>query len=299
MSDSSIGDYLRDISRIPVLTKEAQLRHCRRIHRWVHWPEGRDAAPPHVAKPGRRSMDVMLQSNLRLVVSIAKKYQNRGLELADLIQEGSLGLVRGLELFDPTRGYALSTYSFWWIRQSITRALYVYARPIRLPINAYELLHKAQRLQAEHTSRTGEALTTPELAIALDVPLHRLETVLELNATTRCGTLDITPSALDSDHKLVDIIPDTRRNTADDCVDLPSLLQSLTSSARATLLYERLTHEERHVLQRLYFDDARTTEVARELELSAPRIRQIATKACRRLQLALRSPCSPAFPPNF
>ena len=116
MSESEVQSYLRDIGRHPVLSKEAQLHHCYAIHKWVKWPEGRSKAPRGIARAGRRSMDIMVTTNLRLVVSVAKKFQHHDLDLMDLIQEGNIGLIRGLELFDPTRGYQVSTYCYWWIR---------------------------------------------------------------------------------------------------------------------------------------------------------------------------------------
>jgi RNA polymerase sigma factor (sigma-70 family) len=160
MSDL-INQYLTNISRHPILSREAQLRHSRRIQAWVRYtPPGttepdRSAAPASIVRAGRRSLDVMAQSNLRLVVHIAKRYQHRGLELGDLIQEGSIGLIRGIELFDPTRGYAFSTYSYWWVRQSITRALYNQARLIRLPINTQETLFQIRRFVSQYTATTA------------------------------------------------------------------------------------------------------------------------------------------------
>jgi DNA-directed RNA polymerase sigma subunit (sigma70/sigma32) len=103
MTSTGLDTYLNEIGRLPVLTEESQLLHCRRIHAWVQWPGGRDNAPERIRRIGRRSMDVMITTNLRLVVSITRRYLNRGMELEDLIQEGNIGLARGLELFDPTR----------------------------------------------------------------------------------------------------------------------------------------------------------------------------------------------------
>ena len=140
--------YLGEIGRIPILTKELQLIHCRRIRVWLDWPEGRDKAPRKVQRQGKRSLELMTTSNLRLVVSIAKKFTHRGLDLLDLVQEGNLGLIRGLEMFDPTRGYAVSTYVYWWIRQSITRALQLTSRTIRLPCQVVDCYNKAQKFIA-------------------------------------------------------------------------------------------------------------------------------------------------------
>ena len=164
MAQSEIHSYLTEIGRHPVLSREAQLRHCRRIHDWIHHEDGRDAAPASTQRYGRRSMEAMTTTNLRLVVSIAKRYQGRGLELADLIQEGNIGLIRGLELYDPTRGYAVSTYAYWWIRQAITRSIHAQSRHIRLPINTHELIARIQRFITEHASTHGQAPSVVEIA---------------------------------------------------------------------------------------------------------------------------------------
>ena len=135
MSSSELSQYLTDIGRFPVLSRESQLRHCQAIHRWVHHEGGRAAAPRNIQRVGARSLETMVKTNLRLVVSIAKKYTNKGVALEDLIQEGNIGLIRGLELFDPARGYQVSTYCYWWVRQGVTRAIHSYARTRSVPGN--------------------------------------------------------------------------------------------------------------------------------------------------------------------
>ncbi|MGA0706330.1 MAG: sigma-70 family RNA polymerase sigma factor, partial [Steroidobacteraceae bacterium] len=187
---SELTQYLNEVGRLPVLTREAQLRHCRRIHTWVNWPGGREHSPENVSRAGRRSMDVMVATNTRLVVSIARKYVGRGLDMLDLIQEGNLGLIRGLELYDPTRGYALSTYVYWWIRQSITRAIHVQARTIRIPINAHETLNRVQKFSVVFLNAHGRLPTTPEIAEGLQLALDRVHQLLEMTAITQCSSLD-------------------------------------------------------------------------------------------------------------
>jgi RNA polymerase sigma factor (sigma-70 family) len=196
MTASDLQPYLNEIGRHPVLGQEAQLRHCRRIRAWCTFtPEGATdpdpkAAPAHIIRAGRRSMDTMVRTNLRLVVYVAKSYQKRGLDLMDLIQEGSLGLVRGLELFDPTRGYAFSTYAFWWIRQAITRAIYNQSRLIRLPVNTQDKLHRIQRFVTSYTNTHGHYPTTPEIAASQGLDLKYLTEILELYDVTNTTSLD-------------------------------------------------------------------------------------------------------------
>ena len=161
MSSSEFSQYLTDIGRFPVLSRESQLRHCQAIHRWVHWEGGRECAPKG-ATMGARSLDTMVKTNLRLVVSIAKKYQSKGVALEDLIQEGNIGLIRGLELFDPSRGYQVSTYCYWWVRQGVTRAIHSYARTIRMPINSHELLVKIRRHRQTTLSETSTPIEARE-----------------------------------------------------------------------------------------------------------------------------------------
>ena len=195
MSDL-ISQYLTDIARHPILSREAQLRHAYRVRAWVDYtPPGatepdRTAAPARIARLGKRSLDIMVRTNLRLVVHIAKRYQNRGLELSDLIQECSLGLIRGIELFDPTRGYAFSTYSYWWIRQSISRALYNSARTIRLPINVQDLATKIKRTIHTLTITHGRHPSLEEIGAELELTPERITDTLVSCALTDCTSID-------------------------------------------------------------------------------------------------------------
>ena len=291
MTASGLDTYLNGIGRLPVLTEEAQLRHCQRISRWINWPGGRDSAPENISRSGRRSMDVMLATNLRLVVSVARRYTGRGLDLEDLIQEGNIGLVRGLELFDPTRGYRFSTYAYWWIRQAMTRALYAHARTIRLPINAYELLYKAHRLQAEHLSNTGCTLSIPEMAEHLGVTAKRLAAVYEMSAATECFSLDA-PIEGCSDSAFIDmaVYDSTPGQTTP---DLPEFLELVSNPQRAAYALSHLDPRERQVIHALYFEDRTTRCVATELGISQVKVRQIASRACRTLRLHLADCVTP------
>lgn len=283
MSSTELRDYLTDIGRFPVLSKEAQLRHCQRIHAWVHHEGGRDAAPPHIRRSGSRSMEVMIRTNLRLVVSIAKRYQNRGLDLLDLIQEGNLGLIRGLELFDPTRGYAVSTYTYWWVRQAITRALHSYARLIRLPINTHEVLARAQRFTAEYTALNGRPPTFPEIAEHCAVTPERIHAMLDMQATTSCHSLDMLCN--DDGTALLDLI------AAD--------MQQATSSPDAALHQEdtrevitaalkNLPEIEAQILHGVFFEERSLRDIGTELGFSRSRAGQVQRTALNRLRFLLR-----------
>lgn len=280
MTSSELNTYLNSIGRLPVLTKEAQLRHCRRIHTWMKWPEGRANAPEHVARAGRRSMDVMIRTNLRLVVSIARKYLGRGLELADLIQEGNLGLIRGLELFDPTRGYAVSTYSYWWIRQSITRAIHTHARVIRLPINTHETLTRIRRFTYDFHHTNGRAPSLPEISEALGYTPERIQQVLTVCEVTNCGSLDA-PST-DDGQTILSLIPnaeDTASNTPE-----VALLHTTETELLAQAL-SLLTEEENLIIQGVCFDSRSMQDVADDLQITRSRVQQVKNRAFNRLRL--------------
>ena len=278
----NIHDYLTEVGRHPVLSKEAQLRHCRRIHAWVHHEDGRDAAPLQIRRFGSRSMDVMVRTNLRLVVSIAKRYQGRGLELGDLIQEGNLGLIRGLELFDPTRGYAVSTYAYWWIRQAITRAIHTHARAIRLPINTHELITRIQRFTNEHAAREGRAPTYTEIAEAVETSPERVSQVLQTHTNTVCCSLDVI--APEGTSALIDLLPNpvgTNGAAPDEFL--------LATTAREDVLaaLHHLTETEAHIVREHYFQGRTLREISDDLGFTRSRAGQVQRVALNKLRFHL------------
>jgi RNA polymerase nonessential primary-like sigma factor len=197
-----VRSYLRDIGRVPLLSHEQEITLGRQVQELVALEEleqeltmrsgGSRPSPEQLAlaaglsRPqlkrrlngGQRAKERMVSANLRLVVSVAKKYTKRNMELLDLIQEGTIGLVRGVEKFDPTRGYKFSTYAYWWIRQGITRAIAEKSRTIRLPIHITETLNKLKKGQRELSQLLGRTPTITELAEAVELPEEEVKDLL-------------------------------------------------------------------------------------------------------------------------
>ena len=196
-----VRSYLRDIGRVPLLSHEQEITLGRQVQDLMALEEleaelnqqlGEPPSPERLASAagltpaqlrrrlqmGRRAKERMVAANLRLVVSVAKKYTKRNMELLDLIQEGTIGLVRGVEKFDPTRGYKFSTYAYWWIRQGITRAIAEKSRTIRLPIHITETLNKLKKGQRELSQELGRTPTVSELAMAVELPEDEVKDLL-------------------------------------------------------------------------------------------------------------------------
>lgn len=287
MADS-VTHYLNDIARHPILSREAQLRHARRIQAWVKYtPPGatepdRSAAPNHIVRAGRRSLDVMVRTNLRLVVHIAKRYQNRGLDLNDLIQEGSIGLIRGIELFDPTRGYAFSTYSYWWIRQSITRALYNNARLIRLPINAQETLFKIRRFINEHMVHHGVTPSLELISTELGLSIARITDTLAQCATTECVSIDGLSASTETTLSEVLTNPEPPLSESPEASLLTADRDALVLAA-----LERLSPIEAHVVQTMLMHAGTLQQLSTELGISRHRVGTVYKNALRRLRVEL------------
>jgi RNA polymerase sigma factor (sigma-70 family) len=280
MSQSEIHDYLTQVGRHPVLSKEAQLRHCQRIYAWLHCEAGKDAAPLRLRRAGERSMEVMVRTNLRLVISIAKRYQNRGLDMADLIQEGNLGLIRGLELFDPTRGYAVSTYAYWWIRQAITRAIHTYARPIRLPINTFELLNRAQRVSHTFFTEFGRTPTISELAEELSVTEERMQQVIDHHATTLCHSLDMINS--ESDSPLITFVADESLPEAYEALEAAGNYEAVRLAMRKCL-----NETEAQILHAVFHENTTFRALSEELGITRSRVGQIHYAALNKVRVYL------------
>ncbi len=265
--DDPVRMYLKEMGKVPLLSADEEIEIARQVE------AGNDQAREKLA-----------EANLRLVVSIAKRYVGRGMLFLDLIQEGNLGLIKAVEKFDYTKGYKFSTYATWWIRQAITRAIADQARTIRIPVHMVETIHKLSRVKRQLVQTLGRDPSPDEIAEAMDVSVERVREIIKIAQDP--VSLE-TPIGEEEDSHLGDFIPD-------DDIPLPS------DAAAATLLKEQLmqvlstlTPREEKVLRlRFGIDDGRQRtleEVGKEFNVTRERIRQIEAKALRKLRHPSRS----------
>ena len=208
-----ISWYLSSIGRVPLLTPAEEIELGNQVQTMMNLVEQGEEATytareKKLIRVGRRSKERMMKANLRLVVSVAKKYQGKGLELLDLIQEGSLGLERAVEKFDPTRGYKFSTYAFWWIRQSMTRAIACQSRTIRLPVHLSERLATVRKATMDLAHKLGAMPSRKEIATELGMGLEELDGLLRQALTT--SSLDAPISGEEGRSFLGELIADPR-----------------------------------------------------------------------------------------
>ena len=265
--DDPVRMYLKEIGKVPLLSPDEEIELAKKIEL------GDEEAKKKLA-----------ESNLRLVVSIAKRYAGRGMQLLDLIQEGNLGLIKAVEKFDYRKGYKFSTYATWWIRQAITRAIADQARTIRIPVHMVETINRLVSTQRQLVQKLGREATPEELAKELDMPVDRVREIMKISQDP--VSLE-TPIGEEEDSHLGDFIQD-------DNVEVPA------DAATYTLLHEQLmevlstlTEREQKVLRlRFGLDDGRPRtleEVGRQFNVTRERIRQIEAKALRKLRHPSRS----------
>ncbi len=285
----SVHTYLKSIGRTSLLTAEQEVDLAKRIEAGLFAEHKLDTEPglsedfrrdlEAVAEDGRRAKAHMLEANLRLVVSVAKKYTDRGLSLLDVVQEGNLGLIRAVEKFDYTKGYKFSTYAMWWIRQAIQRGFADSARTIRLPVHVLEMLSKLSRVERDMHQRLGREPTPEELAVELDRTPDQIE---ELLRTSRQPiSLDSTIGE-DGETSIGDLIEDVDAPEASEMVDRQLMAEQLRSALDA------LTPREATIMSMrfgLYDGNPHTLdEIGRALGLTRERIRQLEKQSLSKLR---------------
>ena len=266
-TEDPVRMYLKEIGTVPLLTAEEELSLAKR-----------KAEGDPVAKQR------LIEANLRLVVSIAKRYTGRGMSFLDLVQEGNLGLIKGVEKFDYEKGYKLSTYATWWIRQSVTRALADHARTIRVPVHMVETINRMSKMQRKLTLELGAEPTTAQLAEALDMTEDK---VLEIMQIAREPASLETPICEEDDSNLGDFVADNNTVTPEEFVERDMLREHID-----ILLDDLKDREKQVIILRFGLNDGhpRTLEeVGKVFDVTRERIRQIEAKALRKLKNPVRS----------
>ena len=266
-TDDPVRMYLKEIGRVPLLTPEEETDIAEKI-----------------LKGDEEASRRLVEANLRLVVSIAKRYLGRGMQFLDLIQEGNLGLMKAVEKFDHTKGFKFSTYATWWIRQAITRAIADQARTIRIPVHMGETINKIKKASSQLLHENGHEPTVEEIAEFLNSPVDKIKEAMR--ASQEPVSLE-TPIGEEEDSHLGDFIPDDSAITPQDAAS-QSMLKEQLNSVLSTLT----PREEKVIRLRFGLDDGRPRtleEVGEEFSVTRERIRQIEAKALRKLRHPSRS----------
>ena len=265
VSDDSVRLYLREIGKIPLLSAEEEMDLARRI-----------------VEGDKKAKDKMAEANMRLVVSIAKRYSGRGLDFLDLIQEGNTGLLRAVEKFDPDKGFKFSTYATWWIRQAITRAIADQARTIRIPVHMVETINKLLRTQRRMTQELNREPTIEELSKELDMEPEKIEYVIKIKQDISSLDASVGRDGEDDESALQDFIVDEDTVSPED-----SATSQLLKEQVQDMLSSLSDREQKIVRMRFGLDNGKNhtlEEVGQEFAVTRERIRQIEAKALAKLR---------------
>ena len=264
-ADDSVRLYLREIGKIPLLTPEEEADLAQRI-----------------VKGDKKAKDKMVESNMRLVVSIAKRYGGRGLDFLDLIQEGNTGLLRAVEKFDPDKGFKFSTYATWWVRQAITRAIADQARTIRIPVHMVETINKVLRTTRKLTSELNREPTNEEIAEELGMEPSKIDYVMRIKQDIASLDASVGREGDDEDSVLGDFVEDEERDSPEDSAANQILKEQLSE------IIATLTDREQKIIRlRFGIGGGRPhtlEEVGNEFDVTRERIRQIEAKALSKLR---------------
>jgi len=285
LASDSIGHYLSSIGRVPLLTPAEEIElahHVQNMKKLLQIPEtDRTQRNLYQIKIGKRARNRMMAANLRLVVSVAKKYQNQGLELLDLVQEGAIGLERAVDKFDPAMGYKFSTYAYWWIRQGMPRAIDNSARTIRLPIHISEKLSKMRRVSRELSHKFGRQPTRLEMATEMGIDQKDLEDLISQSAP--CASLDAHARGEEDRSTLGDLIPDPNCEEPMEGMD-----RTIQKEHLGTWLSQLNEREQKIMKLRFGLDGEEPltlAEIGRQINVSRERVRQLEAKAILKLRV--------------